>query len=133
MWKDMSKGEITFIYIVWLISALVFTFGIFNLFGIGKDAIDSVLPASVVQDAGADSPLNDVIDTAKDTVLSQVGGDTSKILLGVIAYIVLATLIFILVGKAKNRVWGIYFFGIVLHLLVGIVLIVTTLNLFQAP
>lgn len=133
MWKDMSKGEITFIYIIWLISALVFTFGIFNLFGIGKDAIDSVLPASVVQDAGADSPLNDVIDTAKDTVLSQVGGDTSKILLGVIAYIVLATLIFILVGKAKNRVWGIYFFGIVLHLLVGIVLIVTTLNLFQAP
>ena len=129
----MSKGEITFIYIIWLISALVFTFGIFNLFGIGKDAIDSVLPASVVQDAGADSPLNDVIDTAKDTVLSQVGGDTSKILLGVIAYIVLATLIFILVGKAKNRVWGIYFFGIVLHLLVGIVLIVTTLNLFQAP
>ena len=133
MWKDMSKGEITFIYIIWLISALVFTFGIFNLFGIGKDAIDSVLPASVVQDAGADSPLNDVIDTAKDTVLSQVGGDTSKILLGVIAYIVLATLIFILVGKAKNRVWGIYFFGIVLHLLVGIVLIVSTLNLFQAP
>ena len=132
MWKDMRKGELIFIYIIWLISAIIFVFGTFYLFDIGKDAVDSILPSSVVQTSQSDSALSTAVDTAKSAVLNATGGDTGKILLGTLAYVILATLIYILVGNVKHRVWGIYFFGIVFHLLVGIVLIVNAFNLIPS-
>lgn len=132
MWKDMRKGEMIFIYIIWLISAIIYVFGTFYMFGIGKEAVDNILPSSVIQTTAPDSALSDVIDGTRRAVLTWTGGDTSKVLLGTLAYVVLATLIYILVGKTKQRVWGIYFFGILFHLVVGIVLIVSLFNFFPA-
>ena len=69
MWKDMRKGELIFIYIIWLISAIIFVFGTFYLFDIGKDAVDSILPSSVVQTSQSDSALSTAVDTAKSAVI----------------------------------------------------------------
>ena len=129
MWKDMGKGEITFVYIVWLISLLVMTFGLFNLFGIGQDVIGNILPDSVVERTASNPADTTIIDTAKDTMLNLAGGNTNNILLALVGYVVLASLIFFLIASLKRRVSGIYIFGIFPHLIIGVVLILGTLTI----
>ena len=129
MWKDMGKGEITFVYIVWLISLLVMTFGLFNLFGIGQDVIGNILPDSVVERTASNPADTTIIDTAKDTMLNLAGGNTTNILLALVGYVVLASLIFFLIASLKRGVSGIYIFGIFLHFIIGVVLILGTLTI----
>ncbi len=131
MWKSMSKGELFAIYLIWLLTAVLAVAVCCYKFGIGQDLINSKLPESVVTilqgTSGADTASAVTTSTGatlKDTIITTLGGNVNNVGLVLGAYVLLASVVYWIVASVKQRVSGIYFVGLFLHIGLIVILLV---------